>query len=155
MTPTLFIQFLQAINVYIRKFETEIQSQIEKYDNGIQKIIKTETEIVTMKEDLAELQIKLDKSKEENEIILKGLSVKQLEADQKKQICEQEEKECQQQKEMADKLKSDCKMELDRVLPLLKEAADALSKVTKDDLVNKIYKFFYFLLIFLMKYGHF
>lgn len=25
-------------------------------------------------------------------------------------------------------------MELDRVLPLLKEAADALSKITKDDL---------------------
>lgn len=84
ITPTLFLQCLEHLNAFIRRFEEEIAVQIKKYSNGVKKITATEKEIAKMKDELSELQERLELSRIENEKILKDLSVKQLEADAEK-----------------------------------------------------------------------
>ncbi|KRX01956.1 hypothetical protein PPERSA_07601 [Pseudocohnilembus persalinus] len=134
ITPIYFLTFLQYFNQLVIKFENHVNEQIRKYSSGIQKISETGKEISKMKEDLFGLQQKLDISKKENLKLLENLSVQSEEAATKKKLCQEDEIMCQQQKLEADKLQNECQSELDRVLPLLSEAQDALSKVTKDDL---------------------
>lgn len=56
------------------------------------------------------------------------------EADIKKEKCEEEEKECNVQRESANLLREDCKKSLDKVLPILAEAQEALKQIKKSDI---------------------
>lgn len=133
ITPLKFLNFLEVIRLFMEKFYRENKLQIEKYETGVQKIKETEVLVQQLKEDLYVLEKALQVSKEKNEHMLQIVGEQQKLADQRKQVCEKEEKETQEQKERADQLQEECKKELNRVIPLLKEAADALSKITKDD----------------------
>ncbi len=62
------------------------------------------------------------------------LQKKSKEAEGKKSICEQEEKETNVKRDEANVLRTDCQAELDKVLPLLAAAAEALDRITKDDM---------------------
>lgn len=68
--------------------------------------------------------------------MLINLQKKQKEADAKKQLCEADERECNIKREEAGALKNDCQQDLDKVLPLLAAAAEALDKITKDDMTQ-------------------
>lgn len=65
-----------------------------------------------------------------------NLQKNQKDADAKKLICEGEEKECNIQRDEANALRADCQQDLDRVLPLLDQAAAALDKITQDDMTQ-------------------
>ena len=62
------------------------------------------------------------------------LQKKQKEAEGKKQICEADENETNVKRDEANALRLDCQTELDKVLPLLAAAAEALDRITKDDM---------------------
>jgi len=51
-------------------------------------------------------------------------------------MCELEEKECNIKREEANALRNDCQQELDKVLPLLAAAGEALDKIGRDDMVQ-------------------
>ena len=85
---------------------------------------------------LEQLQPKLEKATIENSQMLIVLQKKQKEVEAKKSICEQEEKETNLIRDSANTLRIDCKNELDKVLPILAGAAEALDKISKDDMVQ-------------------
>ena len=87
-----------------------------------------------MQEQLEDLQPKLEKATADNSIMLINLQKKQKEAEAKKAVCEQEEKETNLKRDEANALRTDCQGELDKVLPLLAAAAEALDRITKDDM---------------------
>lgn len=68
--------------------------------------------------------------------MLTELQKSQKEADQKKEVCQQEEQDCNIQREKATALKEDCQNDLDKVLPLLAGAAKALDNITTDDMTT-------------------
>lgn len=76
----------------------------------------------------------LEKAKVENAAMMKTLAIKNKEADAKKVICEADEKECNIQSEAANILKTSCQADLDKVLPILYQAQDAISKIDKKDM---------------------
>lgn len=80
--------------------------------------------------------MRLEQLTADNQKLLEDLEQKQVEADQKKLQCMVEEKECEAQREAADVLKNECQTQLNKVLPLLKQATDALQNVNKDDLTR-------------------
>ena len=100
----------------------------------MQKILDTELVVGTMQKELEGLQPKLEKATVENQQMLINLQKKQKEADSKKQICEADERECNVKREEATVLKNDCQSDLDKVLPILAEAAKALEEISKDEI---------------------
>ena len=61
-----------------------------------------------MQKQLEDLQPKLEKATVENSVMLINLQKKQKEAEAKKQICEQEEKETNVKRDEANALRLDC-----------------------------------------------
>lgn len=89
-----------------------------------------------MQKELEELKPKLQIATVENKELLVVLQKNQKDADAKKLICQGEERQCNIQRDEANALRADCKKELDRVLPLLDQAAAALDKITPDDMTQ-------------------
>lgn len=100
------------------------------------KITETEAQVEVMQKELEELKPKLEKATIENKELLVNLQKNQKDADAKKLICEGEERECNIQRDEANTLRADCQRDLDRVLPLLDQAAAALDKITQDDMTQ-------------------
>ncbi|KRX10161.1 P-loop containing nucleoside triphosphate hydrolase [Pseudocohnilembus persalinus] len=135
-TPLNFIRFLKILNKFIENFDKENNILIERYEKGVEKIIQTEKDVQKMRVDLENLQIRLQDLKVDNQQIIEDIQVKSEEVDQKKKMCEQEEKETQKQKDEAEQLQEECESDLSKVLPILKQAADALKNIKKDDLTK-------------------
>lgn len=87
-----------------------------------------------MKKRLEELKPQLEIKTEENQKMLINLQKKQKEADAKREVCENEERECNIQKDSANALKEDCQRDLDKVLPILAQAVAVLNEIKKDDI---------------------
>jgi dynein heavy chain, axonemal len=124
-----FVAYIDLVNRFLVKFHLNDNSLIERYERGVEAIKKTEIDIEVLKQDIEELSIQLDKLSQQNQVLIDELRVRQVEADQKKFICEQEEQETAMQKKFADSLKNECETELNRVIPIFKQAADALEKI--------------------------
>lgn len=89
-----------------------------------------------MQKELEDLQPKLEKATIENKALLVNLQKSRAEADAKKAVCQGEEKECNIQRDEANILRADCQRDLDQVIPLLEEAAQALDKITQDQMTQ-------------------
>lgn len=74
----------------------------------MEKILATEADVSKMKKVLEDLQPRLERATIENSHMLINLQKKQKEADAKKQLCEQDEKECNIKREEANLLRNDC-----------------------------------------------
>lgn len=136
VTPTNYLELLSAIVRILQERRESMDKSIRKYDSGTLKIDQTEKEVAKMKGYLQELQPKLEQSKKENQKLLVSLKASQTEADQKRKNCEMEERECDKQRSEATRLKEECQDDLNKVLPLLQNAAETLEKITKDDMVQ-------------------
>lgn len=134
VTPTSYLELLATFKKLTSSRQDMMQQQIKRYDTGVQKIVTTESVVEGMKIELHELQPQLVQQTEENSKMLIILQKSSKEADIKKEKCEEEEKECNVQRESANVLREDCKKELDKVLPILADAQEALKQIKKSDI---------------------
>lgn len=136
VTPTSYLELLGTLQKMLSDRQAMVSNQIKRYSNGCETIEKTEAQVAVMQKELEELQPQLAKSTIENKQLLVNLQANQKEADAKKKVCEQEEKDCNVQRDQANALQADCQRDLDRVLPLLDQASAALDKITQDDMTQ-------------------
>jgi len=137
VTPSAYLDCMNIFKRLLLIRGERTSELIQKYDSGLEKLKLTEDEVYRMHKILEDLRPKLAKMTQENQEMLMNLNLKQKDADDKLHLCEQEELETQIQKKESDELRLECKKELNRVLPLLNEAAHALGKISKDD-ISKI-----------------
>ena len=136
LTPSAFLDCMNVFKRLLLVRGDKTNELIQKYDTGLEKLKSTEDEVYRMHKILEDLKPKLAKMTQENQEMLMNLNLKQKDADEKLKFCETEELETQMQKKESDDLRLECKKDLDRVLPLLNEAAHALGKISKDDLTK-------------------
>ncbi len=136
VTPTSYLELLSTIKKLLGSRKSPVDGQIKRYEGGINKIAETEAQVEVMQKELEELKPKLEIATVENKELLINLQKNQKDADAKKLVCEGEERECNIQRDEANALRADCQQDLDRVLPLLDQAAAALDKITQDDMTQ-------------------
>ncbi|CAD8115295.1 unnamed protein product [Paramecium sonneborni] len=136
VTPTSYLELLNTFKRLKSDRDQNMSKMISRYEAGVDKIIITESEVSKMQKELEDLQPKLEQATKDNSIMLINLQKKQKEADARKQVCQQEEKDCNVQRDAANALRNDCQNDLDKVLPILAQAAEALEKIDKNDMVQ-------------------
>jgi dynein heavy chain len=73
VTPTSYLELLKTFKLTLQKKEDDINSNIQRYTSGVQKILSTEKEVSNMKAVLEDLQPKLERSTVENSHMLINL----------------------------------------------------------------------------------
>ncbi|KAM3134228.1 hypothetical protein pb186bvf_013648 [Paramecium bursaria] len=134
VTPTSYLELLATFKRLKTDRDQQMIKLITRYEAGVDKIMLTEKDVGKMQKELEELQPQLEKATIDNSQLLIQLQKKQKEADAKKQICLQDEKQCNFIRDDANKLKLDCQNDLDKVLPILEAASEALKSIKKEDI---------------------
>merc|ERR1719487_921352 len=105
-----------------------------RYDEGLEKLLTTENQVQTMQVELEALKPVLKKTSAETAELMVNIEQKQKEAAATAAIVSKEETACSAQAEEARVMKEDCQADLDKALPALNAALDALKQLKKADI---------------------
>lgn len=81
VTPTSYIELITTFKNLLEEKRKEVQANINKYENGYDKIITTEKMVEGMQVNLIELQPKLKEAAANTEVKMKEVAEKKAEAD--------------------------------------------------------------------------
>jgi dynein heavy chain len=91
VTPTSYIELITTFKNLLAEKRKEVQQNINKYENGYEKIITTEKSVEGMQKNLIELQPKLKEAAAATEVKMKEVAEKKGEADILKENIQKEE----------------------------------------------------------------
>ena len=104
VTPTSFLELIKTFQDLLKKNRLKIQALIDKYKNGYDKIISTESSVGKMQKELQELAPQIKKAAQETSAALIVVAKEKEEADKVKVIVEADEAVASKKKKHADKI---------------------------------------------------
>lgn len=134
VTPTSYLEMIYTFKELLKSKREEILALKERYENGYECLIKTESEVNEMQKYLEELKPQLIVTSEETEQKMIKVTNEKAEADKIASKVSVEEAEAQKIADEVGAIKDDCEAELNKALPVLKQAEKALSCITNQDI---------------------
>jgi len=136
VTPTSYLELINSFKDVLCKKRTEVETHKRRYEDGLDKLVSTEEQVSTMSKELEELRPVLKQTSEETSELMVNIEQQQKEAEVTQQQVSKEESVASQQAEEARVMKEECQANLDKALPALEAALDALKNLKKSDIVE-------------------
>jgi len=136
VTPTSYLELINAFKDLLGYKRDEVSKMKSRYDVGLEKIVSTENQVSAMQEELEQLKPTLKKTAEDTAALMLVIEQKQREAAVTQETVEKDEAVANQQAEQANAMKTSCQADLDKALPALNAALDALNQLKKGDIVE-------------------
>lgn len=133
-TPTSYLELLTCYRQLLQEQEKLVMIQIDRYQGGLDKLLGTQSTVDEMKEKLVKMQPKLVEAAKDTENLMKEVEKEQEAAEIIRNDCAQEEAVASGIQAEADGIQAECQLELDKALPILKAAEDALADLRSDDI---------------------
>jgi len=134
VTPT---SYLELINTYKKLFhgkKLEISQAKYRYDAGLRTLDSTEKDVSDKESELELLRPTLERTMAETREAEKDISKQKEAASEKKEVVAKDEAETAIKEAEARKIQTQCEDELQRALPRLEEALQAVRNIKKDQL---------------------
>ena len=132
VTPTSYLELLNMFKKVLRDRTKKIKDNLNRYEDGVETLIKSKKDVEKMKRDISELEPKLEKATIETEKLIEKVEKEQIEADEKRKNCKKEETICNKNRKEAEELKESCENELNKVKPLLIAATKNLKSIQRN-----------------------
>lgn len=129
ITPSMFIDSIGTMKAKYAKTKSTIESKSTMFTNGVDKIIETQRFIDNMKDSLEKKKPKLVAKNEELAILQVKIDKKELEIQPIFERVSSEEAMVNHEFQIADKLKRECEEELASVNIILEEAKQAINTI--------------------------
>ncbi|CAE8620925.1 unnamed protein product [Polarella glacialis] len=136
VTPTSYLELINAFKELLGFKRSEVERAKSRYDVGLDKIISTEAQVSTMQIELEELKPTLKRTAEETAQLMIVIEGKKEEAAATEAIVSKDAAETSIIAESAGKMAADCQRDLDKAMPALNSAIEALSQLSKGDIVE-------------------
>jgi len=136
VTPASYLELLKIFKKLILEKRTGLVNGIKAYENGLLELHKTEQFVAQMKIKLQELEPELKKKSESAAQLADSLKKKQMEVSEETNIVKKEQENAEETKRIADELQEDCKKDLDKALPELKEAENQIGEIKQEAIAN-------------------
>lgn len=136
VTPTSYLELINAFKGLLANKQDEVSKIKSRYDVGLDKIMSTEEQVTTMQAELEELKPTLKKTAEETEQLMVVIEGKQKEAAVTEEVVSKDAAETAKVAESANNMKVDCQRDLDKAMPALNSAIEALNQLSKGDIVE-------------------
>ena len=135
VTPTNYLELLMTYQVLLEKQRNSIMEMRQGYDKGIEKLEFTSQEVEKMQEQLSEKQPILKEMTIEAEGLLKIISTEKLEiVEPQKKLILEEERIANEHAEIAEAIRDECRKDLAKCEPMMKEAIAALDTIKQKDI---------------------
>ncbi|CAE7680080.1 DNAH7, partial [Symbiodinium sp. CCMP2456] len=136
VTPTSYLELINSFKGVLASKRDDVSGAKRRYDDGLEKVISTEEQVKTMSIQLEELRPVLKQTSAETADLMTVIEHKQEEASATQAVVAKEEEAASQQAEASRTMKEECQADLDKALPALNAALDALKSLKKGDIVE-------------------
>jgi dynein heavy chain len=136
ITPTSYLELIGSFLRLLGEKRNSVTTLKGRYDTGISKLDSTSAQVLVMQKELEELQPILKKTAVENSELIKVITVRKEEASVVQQNVAKEEAEAKAQADLAKAIQAECQKDLSAAMPALEAAMDALSRLSKADVVE-------------------
>lgn len=133
-TPTSYLELLTCYRRLLDEQDKIVMDQINRYQGGLDTLGSTQRVVDEMKAKLVEMQPKLVQAAKETEDLMEEVVREQEGAEVVRKECTQEEAVASAIQAEADGIQGECQLELDKAMPILKAAEDALAELRADDI---------------------
>ena len=136
VTPTSYLELINSFKGVLASKREDVSGAKRRYDDGLEKVVSTEEQVKTMSIQLEELRPVLKQTSAETADLMTVIEHKQEEASATQAVVAKEEEAASQQAEASRTMKEECQADLDKALPALNAALDALKSLKKGDIVE-------------------
>ncbi|KAL7709827.1 dynein heavy chain cytosolic putative [Lotmaria passim] len=133
-TPTSYLGLLTSYQQLLEEQSKVVMAQVERYQGGLDTLRSTQTTVDEMKVKLIDMQPKLIEAAKNTEEIMGRVEKEQASAEVVRKQCAEEEAGASAIQAEADGIRGECQAELDKALPILKAAEEALADLRPDDI---------------------
>ncbi|CBZ27922.1 putative dynein heavy chain [Leishmania mexicana MHOM/GT/2001/U1103] len=133
-TPTSYLGLLTSYRQLLEELDKFVAEQVERYQGGLDTLHSTRMTVDAMKVKLIEMHPKLVEAAKNTEEIMGRVEKEQESAELVRKQCAEEEKGASEIQAEADSIRGECQAELDKAMPILKAAEDALADLRTDDI---------------------
>ena len=131
VTPTSYLELLLSYRDLLKQKQEEISTVKYRYENGLRQLRDAEGEVGKLKEQIIEMQPKLDVAVKETEEAMVIIDAETKSAMEIKAVVEVEEASAMAEAKRVQEIKDDCQADLDKAMPLVVAANKAASALTK------------------------
>ncbi|KAK7201222.1 dynein heavy chain [Novymonas esmeraldas] len=133
-TPTSYLGLLMSYRQLLEEQDRSVSAQVERYQGGLDTLRSTQTMVDAMKVKLIDMHPKLVEAAKSTEEIMARVEKEQESAEVVRKQCAEEEEGASDIQAEADGIRGECQAELDKAMPILKAAEDALADLRPDDI---------------------
>ncbi|KAA6390530.1 MAG: putative dynein heavy chain [Streblomastix strix] len=133
-TPASYLELLNSYEGILKEMDQSIAARHSKLSNGLQTLIRTNSEVEEMQGQLIAIQPRLEQSQKDTLAIMKELSAQQQEVEAKQEIVRAEEAEVSKSADEAEELVLEAQNNLDNALPKYNVAIKADQSPDKSDI---------------------
>lgn len=136
VTPTSYLELINTFKKLLAKQRAEVTEMKLRYDNGLEKILSTESQVDGMQKNLIALQPKLQQATCDTDALLDKIKVDREEANKVEAMVNTERETCNKQKAEAEAIAESCQKDLAQAMPALEAAIAALKSLKKNDITE-------------------
>uniref|UniRef100_A0A8C3L5I1 Dynein axonemal heavy chain 12 n=1 Tax=Chrysolophus pictus TaxID=9089 RepID=A0A8C3L5I1_CHRPC len=129
VTPTSYLELIAAFRKLLTQKRDSVMKAKKKYVNGLDQLAFAESQVGEMKQELVQLQPKLEEAKVDNTI-----EIESAEVEQKRKVVKVDEEIATKKAEEAQALKNECESDLAEAIPALEAALEALDTLKPSDI---------------------
>ncbi|NXK36347.1 DYH7 protein, partial [Piprites chloris] len=134
VTPTSYLELIAAFQRLLTEKQDSVMKAKKKYVNGLEKLAFAELQVAEMRQELVQLQPKLEEAKVENANMMKIIEIESAEVEEKRKVVKVDEEIATEKAEEAQALKNECESDLAQALPVLEAAIGALDTLKPSDI---------------------
>lgn len=134
VTPTSYLELINTFKKLLAKQRSQVTEMKLRYDNGLEKILSTETQVDGMQKHLVALQPELKQATIDTDALVETIKVERFEANEVEAVVNTEREACNKQKAEAEQIATSCQKDLAQALPALEAALTALKSLKQSDI---------------------
>ncbi|XP_025934664.1 dynein heavy chain 12, axonemal [Apteryx rowi] len=134
VTPTSYLELIAAFRQLLTQKRDTVMKAKQGYVNGLDKLAFAESQVGEMKQELVQLQPKLEEAKLDNANMMKIIEIESAEVEQKRKTVKVDEEIATEKAEEAQTLKNECESDLAEAIPALEAALAALDTLKPSDI---------------------
>ncbi|NXE11184.1 DYH7 protein, partial [Lophotis ruficrista] len=131
VTPTSYLELIAAFQKLLTQKRDAVMKAKKKYMNGLDKLAFAESQVGEMKQELVQLQPKLEEAKLDNANMMKTIEVESAEVEEKRKTVKVDEEIATKKAEEAQALKNECESDLAEAIPALEAALPSDISIVK------------------------
>ncbi|XP_048346084.1 dynein axonemal heavy chain 12 isoform X2 [Sphaerodactylus townsendi] len=134
VTPTSYLELIASFQQLLTSKRDTVMRAKRRYTNGLDKLAFAESQVGEMKQELVDLQPKLEQAKVDNAVMMKIIERESAEVEAKSKTVKVDEEIATEKAAEAQALKNECESDLAEAIPALEAALAALDTLKPADI---------------------